>query len=176
MSRELLVGCGIRRDKLFRFGEKEGWSDLVTLDINTDHKPDVVHDLMKLPYPFEDNEFDEIHAYEVLEHTGNQGDYKFFFNQFSEFWRILKPGGFLAGTCPMSSSPWAWGDPSHTRIVQKENFVFLSQNFYIQEVGKTPASNFRYLYKADFDFVFSEEANHVFQFVLKAIKPSRIEL
>ena len=29
--------------------------------------------------PFGDDAFDEIHAYEVLEHTGRQGDWRFFF-------------------------------------------------------------------------------------------------
>lgn len=172
--KDLLIGCGSDTTRRIR-STRDHWSNLVTLDINPDHKPDVVWDLMEFPYPFEDNTFDEIHAYEVLEHTGTQGDYKFFFKQFSEFWRIMKPEGYLIGTCPMPNSVWAWGDPSHTRIVQKENFVFLSQNFYKNEVGVTSASDFRYIYKADFDFVFMEEKDDSFRFGLKVVKPSRIE-
>ena len=56
---------------------RPGWTDLVTLDVNADHSPDVVHDLESVPLPFADETFDEIHAYEVLEHTGAQGDHVF---------------------------------------------------------------------------------------------------
>ena len=79
MRKELLIGCGRRREKLMydqSSPELSQWQGLVTLDINLDHKPDVAHDLTTLPYPFDDNTFDEIYAYEVLEHTGAQGDYK----------------------------------------------------------------------------------------------------
>lgn len=171
---ELLIGCGSKREKVLFVNNRTEWSNLVTLDNNEDHRPDLVWDLNQLPLPFEDNAFDEIHAYEVLEHVGRQGDYKFFFAQFSDFWRILKPNGVLLGTCPLPGSVWAWGDPSHTRIVQKENFVFLDQAEYTKQVGKTPMSNFRYLYTADFHTVHVSEQGESLAFVLAAIKPSRI--
>jgi SAM-dependent methyltransferase len=172
--KELLVGAGSSRvKKLFVNGRNE-WTHLVTLDNNADHRPDVVWSLEEFPLPFKDSEFDEVHAYEVLEHTGQQGDYIFFFAQFSELWRILKPGGFLIGTCPSRNSPWAWGDPSHKRIVQPENFVFLDQTEYVKQVGVTAMSDFRYIYKADFERVHLIDENGTFSFVLKAIKPSRI--
>lgn len=171
---ELLIGCGqVLIKKVFIEGRRE-WGKLTTLDINADHKPDVVWDLTKLPLPFEDDSFDEIHAYEVLEHTGAQGDYRFFFAQFTDFWRILKPGGLLIGTCPLPTSVWAWGDPSHTRIVQKEQFVFLDQTQYTAQVGRSAMSDFRYLYKADFAPVHLVEKDEVLQFILQAVMPSRI--
>lgn len=171
--KELLIGCGRSSVKKIFSENRESWTNLVTLDINPDHEPDVIWDLNNLPLPFEDDVFNEIHAYEVLEHCGRQGDYKFFFNQFSDFWRILKHDGVLIGTCPMHTSSWAWGDPSHTRIIQKENFVFLNQEEYTKQVGITPMSDFRYIYKADFDLVYCSEADEQLQFVLKAVKPSR---
>ena len=54
----------------------------------------------KLPLPFDNDTFDEIHAYEVLEHVGKQGDYIFFFAQFSDLYRILKPNGLLVAMSP----------------------------------------------------------------------------
>lgn len=170
--KELLIGCGSRRIKLIHGKHKE-FQDVITLDINPDHKPDVVFDLTDLPLPFDDNTFDEIHAYEVLEHTGSQGDYKFFFAQFSDFWRILKPDGILFATVPMHNSVWAWGDPSHTRTIQKESLIFLNQPTYTAEVGVTAISDFRYIYQADFDIDYCQDDGNTLGFALKAIKPSR---
>ncbi len=166
---ELLIGCGHRRNKLLHMKGQKEWDDLTTLDVNPDTKPDVLHDLMNLPLPFEDNRFDEIHAYEVLEHTGNQGDYKFFFAQFEEFWRILKSGGFLLGSAPKIGNVWVWGDPGHSRVIQKETLIFLSQEFY-SDGKKDPASDYRWCYKGDFGLAeIQETANHLI-FVLEAIK------
>lgn len=118
----------------------------------------------------EDNYFDEIHAYEVLEHTGQQGDYAFFFKQFTEFHRILKPGGFFFGTCPAWYSAAAWGDPSHTRVLTAMTLSFLSQQEYAEQVGKTQMSDFRYLYKADFRGIYVHEKTESLLFALQAIK------
>lgn len=172
--KELLIGAGSNHTKKIAPNGRWEWSRVTTLDINADHRPDVVWNLEDLPLPFPDDEFDEVHAYEVLEHTGQQGDYKFFFAQFSELWRILKPGGLLVGTCPGRNSIWAWGDPSHKRIIQAANFVFLDQTEYTKQVGKTSMSDFRYIYRADFEPVAMNEENDQFQFILRAIKPSRI--
>jgi SAM-dependent methyltransferase len=171
--RELLLGCGSNRAKQIIYRGRSEWDALTTLDHNDDHKPDVVWDLNELPLPFEDEAFDEIHAYEVLEHLGTQGDWRFFFNQWSDFWRILKPGGVFVGTCPSFDSPWAWGDPSHTRVISPESLIFLCQPAY-EQVGKTPMSDFRFVYRADFDLIHSQTRGHRFEFVLQAVKPSRI--
>ena len=170
MKTELLIGCGSKWDKRLTCDGSKEWSSLTTLDYNPDHKPHVVWDLTQGSLPFEDNSFDEIHAYEVLEHTGSQGDYRFFFKQFSDFWRVLKPGGHLLATCPSKHSIWALGDPSHTRILVKENLVFLSQQAYADQVGKTSMSDFRNIYTANFEPSFVDEGEETFMFVLRAIK------
>jgi SAM-dependent methyltransferase len=175
---ELLIGAGRDHARRIAINGRREWSRLVTLDNNPEHAPDVLHDLETLPYPFPDESFDEIHAYEVLEHTGAQGDARFFFEQFSELWRILRPGGFLAATCPSWRSMWAWGDPSHKRVLCSGSLVFLSQAEYVRQVGKTPMSDYRHLYRADFEAVPGAvvEDTERFWFVLEAIKPSRFSL
>jgi len=169
---ELLIGSGSRTHKdLVVEGIPAAFINVTRLDNNADHEPDVVWDLQQHPLPFEDNSFDEIHAYEVLEHLAQQGDYKFFFAEFCEYWRILKPGGLFIASVPSRSSVWAWGDPSHTRIIQPQSMVFLDQDEYTRQVGVTTMSDFRYLYKAHFKTVYSrEEEGGRFYFALRAMK------
>lgn len=167
---ELLIGCGNSRIKKLTFSAiTEEWKDLTTLDIDPSTKPDVVHSLDVLPLPFEDNSFDEIHAYEVLEHTGKQGDWRFFLDQFGEFHRILKPGGYFCATVPMWDSPWAWGDPGHTRVITKGSLVFLNLEEYDQ-VGKTAMTDYRPFMKCDFVTLAVSENNDTMGFVLQARK------
>lgn len=168
---ELLIGCGnSRKKRVTGSWTSAEWTALTTLDIDPSCNPDVVHDLNVLPLPFADNSFNEIHAYEVLEHCGRQGDWRFFFDQFSEFWRILKPDGWFVATVPMWDSPWAWGDPGHTRVITDGSLSFLSQEQYTKQIGNTAMTDYRPVYKADFLPFACNETEHTFGFVLKAIK------
>lgn len=171
---ELLIGCGVNRAKRIRLaGQPETWSEVVTLDINPDVRPDIEWNLENLPLPFPGNHFDEIHAYHVLEHVGRQGDYRFFFAQFEDLWRILKPGGSLCGIVPAPDSGWIWGDPGHTRLILPQMMIFLDQGEYAAQVGKTAMTDYRSVYRADFVGDWHQIANDEFRFVLKAVKPSR---
>lgn len=148
--RSLLAGCGNSRDKRLSLNGSAEWGELVTLDIDPACKPDVLHDLNRLPYPLADAEFDEVHLYEVLEHCGTQGDWRFFFDQFAEFNRILKEGGRVYLTVPAMASPWLWGDPGHTRALPEHAFHFLAQKHYAQ-VGATPCTDYRPWWKGNFE-------------------------
>ncbi len=175
---ELLIGCGNHRTKLIRVPDgPDSWSDLVTLDSDPNCGADHEWDLERLPLPFAAESFDEIHAYHVLEHTGRQGDYRFFFAQWSDFWRILKPGGHFFGIVPSSDSVWVFGDPGHCRVIRPEMMTFLCQPEYDAQVGKTAFCDYRHVYRADFDLIgtglFENDKDQTF-FALKAVKPSRI--
>ena len=170
MYRELLLGCGNSREKRLGLADRREWSNLTTVDVDPLSKPDVLHDLNNIPLPFGNSHFDEIHAYEVLEHLGRQGDWRGFFAEFSEYWRILKPGGYLFATVPSIHSPWLWGDPGHVRTIQPETLIFLSQKSYEIGVGKTSLTDYRAIYSADFELVqgFDDKSN--FRFIIRAIK------
>ena len=168
---DLLLGAGKNRQR--KFGPKKDWDKLITLDMNEAHKPDVVWNLEHLPLPFEDNQFDSVSAFDVMEHIGQQGDWKFFFRQWSDIWRILKPGGHFCGISPDIESRWAWGDPGHSRVVIPESLIFLSQPEYDQ-VGISAMTDYRFCYKADFERVHLEIKDGLFFYMLQAVKPSRI--
>ena len=85
----------------------------------------------------------------------------------------LSTNGISFVTVPLPSSVWAWGDPSHTRILPKEAFMFLHQPTY-EGVKTSPMSDFRYMYKADFDIIHVKEEGECQQIVMQAVKPSRI--
>jgi hypothetical protein len=171
MKRELLLGCGNTRAKAVRHGDmSEQWSHLTTLDIDPECGADVIHDLNITPYPFPDNAFTEIHAYEVLEHFGRQGDWRSFFEQFSELYRILEPDGLLCATVPAWDSPWAWGDPGHVRVITEGTLAFLSQKVYAAEVGKGPLTDYRSVWKGDFELIAANNGEHRYGFILQAKK------
>jgi SAM-dependent methyltransferase len=168
---DLLIGCGNNRDRRLSYaGERTEWEYLVTMDHDPDCGADVIHDLDETPWPFDDGTFDEVHAYEVLEHLGQQGDWRAFFRHFGEIWRVLKPGGKLLATVPDWRSEWAWGDPSHTRIITPGTLLFLSQKEYADRVGHSPMTDFRHIWKADFDILASRADGESHIFILQAVK------
>jgi SAM-dependent methyltransferase len=86
-GRMLDAGCGAQRYKdMFEVDSYVG------LEFNDDFKPDVVGDLRRMP--FSNGEFDSILNNQVLEHIDDTH------SVFSEFHRVLKPGGYLCITVP----------------------------------------------------------------------------
>lgn len=193
--RELLIGCGYTRQKRITVPgtvTSMRWSNLTTLDINERCDPDLWCDLNAHPpwiarsrrIPRDHAQacellsdwWDEIHAYEVLEHLGQQGDAASLLAQFAELWRILKPNGYLCATVPSRFSEGLWGDPSHRRVILPMTLTFLDQEQYARQCDgpvKTAMSDFRSVYKADFKLIEKHDNRETFSFVLQAIKPSR---
>lgn len=95
-TKRLNLGCG-------RFPRP----DCVNVDFLEDLRPDVLHDLNALPYPFETASFDEIYASHVLEHLQNP------FAAMVEWHRLLKPGGRLEIKVPHFSRGFT--HPDHKR-------------------------------------------------------------
>ena len=79
---------------------------------------DIVHDLEKFPYPFEDNSVDFILMDNVMEHLVDT------VGVMKECYRILKPGGKIKLVFPYHQHPNAWIDPTHKKALTVETFMF----------------------------------------------------
>jgi SAM-dependent methyltransferase len=164
MQRSLLIGCGKNLTKQVCYaGVKEWAGDLTTIDMNPDAKPDFLIDMDAqfdgrggFYMPFEDGTFDEIGAYNCMEHWGKQGDWRGWFAEMGEYHRILKPGGTMSILVPIG--PDALADPGHTRFFQQNWFGFLSQEFYTRNaVLGSCFTDYRWYWKKDFDILYMEE-------------------
>ena len=94
----LNVGCG---------------NDIVPGAVNHDksqHRPevDVVWNLNDLPWPWEDEEFDMVCAWSVLEHLNID-----LVESGNEVWRITKPGGIWKIRLPYWKHVNSFRDPTH---------------------------------------------------------------
>ena len=96
----------------------------VTLDIDPKHSPDVVHDLNKTPWPFENSQFKNIVCHHVLEHL-NDID-----SAMAELHRICEKNGEIYAEVPHHTS-WSANTPEH-----KLRFNYFALDGYI-EGGKT---------------------------------------
>jgi len=151
-SNLLLASGRSRAKKLFLPGRSEWDGELVTVDINPDAGVDVIHDCGQRPLPFADETFDEIHAYDCLEHWGAQGDWRAWFDEMAEYHRLLKPGGEFAAVVPVGADHFA--DPGHTRFFGLNHFLFLNQAWYAEQEAKgTSAADYRWYWKLNFDVV-----------------------
>jgi SAM-dependent methyltransferase len=157
----LLLGAGNSRAKKVALQSAPNWTgELVTLDMNPNCGASVVWDLDNHPLPFPDEHFDELAAYDVLEHMGRQGDWRGWFNEMAEYHRLLKPGGHFGIIVPIGSD--AFADPGHTRFFSGNYFTMLSQKFYQDQIdADMPVTDYRWFWKKNFNIVFMEQVgNH----------------
>jgi SAM-dependent methyltransferase len=103
---------------------------VITLDADYRLDPDLVCVLGCNNIRLAEDSVDVVVAHHVLEHIGKQGETTEWFYFWEELYRVLKPGGLVRFTSPLYSSTWAWADPSHTRALSPESFVFFDQDAY----------------------------------------------
>jgi SAM-dependent methyltransferase len=154
MTREiLLIGAGNSRDKkILTRGDPEWGGTLVTIDMDPTCGASLVWDMEMRPLPYHDERFDEIHAYDCLEHWGRQGDWRGWFDEMGEYHRLLKPGGLFAAVVPYGEDRYA--DPGHTRFFSGNHFTFLDHSWYDAQLraGK-PVTDYRWYWKKNFRLV-----------------------
>jgi hypothetical protein len=129
-----MLGSGRRKAERILYSELSAPEELTeweTLDINESVNPTYVFDLENLErgenLPCGD--YDEIHAYSVLEHFGRQGNYRGLINTFSAIWKALKRNGILFGWTPQSAQFWTWGDPGHCRVITQQTLHYLTKKY-----------------------------------------------
>jgi len=101
------LGCGNRK--------REG---AVGVDINTKTNPDIVHDLNKLPYPFQTSTFEEIYMDNVIEHLEDV------IKVVEELHRIGAPNGLVKIDVPYFRAHWAFIDPTHKHFFTTQSFSY----------------------------------------------------
>ena len=90
------------------------------MDLVADTNPDVVHDLDQTPWPFPDGRFEEVWAYDVLEHLDD------LIAVLEEVHRICRPGAVLKATVPHFSCSNAFTDPTHRHYFGRFSFDYFT--------------------------------------------------
>lgn len=88
------------------------------------HSPHVIvaFDLEEIPWPFKDNEVEEILSVDTFEHLRPWiVDVR---GWLDECWRILVPGGLLNMRLPAWDNHYSWRDPTHYRVFHTESFLY----------------------------------------------------
>jgi predicted SAM-dependent methyltransferase len=104
------VGCG--RNKT---------PGAVGLDRHAIPGVDVVHDLDTIPYPFEPDSFDEIHANHVIEHVAAIETF------LGELHRVGRPGAKVYIRTPHYSYSGSWHDPTHRWHLSTASFDYFAE-------------------------------------------------
>jgi SAM-dependent methyltransferase len=115
----LNLGCGRKRIQ-----------DAVNLDITSETDPEVVHDLNHTPWPFAEDTFTKIFAFDVIEHLNDIP------STMEEIHRVCLPGAIVHITVPHFSSANAFTDPTHRRFFSKFSMDYFTSGhptaFYSQ--------------------------------------------
>jgi SAM-dependent methyltransferase len=93
------------------------------IDINPSSDADIIHDLNIFPYPFADNEFDEIHCDSILEHLDD------FFRVMEEIHRIAACNGIVRIKVPYYTSFDAYTDPTHKHFFTSRSFDYFREDY-----------------------------------------------
>lgn len=157
-----------------------------TLDISSEGRPDVLHDLNVAPYPLPADSFDLIVCLHVLEHVDQ------LVTATGELHRLLRPGGTLFVEVPYFTSSHFFTDPTHRHAFTSRSFDyyvegtpvskfgystarFTKERVEIVVPGNGPISRFlrrwinthHHTYEERLAFIFPR---HVIQFTLRAVK------
>jgi SAM-dependent methyltransferase len=109
--RVLDIGCGANKAP-----------GAVGMDINPRTAADVIHDLDVLPYPFENDEFDEVIGRHVIEHVRDP------MAVMQELHRITRAGGLVRLVAPHWTNPDFATDLTHRNHLNSYSFRTLTED------------------------------------------------
>jgi SAM-dependent methyltransferase len=99
----------------------------ITIDINSEVKPNIVHDLNQFPWPINDNEYDTILMFSIIEHLAEP------IKVFEECHRILKPSGRIYLITPHFSDSASYVDPTHKWHFSARSFDYFIKGSQLEE-------------------------------------------
>lgn len=108
--------------------------DAVNLDRTAASDPDVVHDLDVRPWPFADNRFEQVYAFDVIEHLADV------VATMEELHRVCRDGASIEITVPHFSSGNAFTDPTHRHFFSRFSFDYFDP---AHEFGFYSAARFK---------------------------------
>ena len=134
MSKKILdLGSGIKKN-----------SNAIKVDINPKVNPDIVHNLNNFPYPFDNENFDEVIIDNVIGELNN------FFKVMDEIYRIAKIGANIKISVPYFQSPYAFIHPNIKSFFTIRTFEYFDPNSEIFKRYKYSESTFQ-LVKLNFN-------------------------
>ena len=92
----------------------------VGMDSNPRSDADVIHDLDRVPYPFDDDSFDIIVGNQVIEHVDDV------LAVVAELYRVARPGALIRLDTPHYSDVASYTDPTHRRHMTTESFAYFT--------------------------------------------------
>ena len=145
-GKTLDIGCGSKPyEKCFLSSEYIGLEIHNTINLNI-KKVDVFYDGKKIP--FEDNHFDSVVCFQVLEHVFEPDEF------LSEIFRVLKPNGKLLLTVPFvwdeHEQPFDFARYSSfglNHLLKKHHFHILEHHKTVQNFGVIIQLIAEYIYK-----------------------------
>ncbi len=91
---------------------------------------EIVHNLNVFPWPFDDNEFDEIICFMVLEHVND------LIKSIEELYRISKPKAIIKIKVPFFPSMYSAIDPTHKHFFTYYTFDYFSSEHSLNYYSK----------------------------------------
>jgi SAM-dependent methyltransferase len=111
----------------------------INLDRTPASSPDIVHDLDVRPWPFADDRFVQVYAFDVIEHLHD------IVSAFEELHRICRDGAAIEITVPHFSSANAFTDPTHRHFFSRFSFDYFDSahefSFYSDARFRVTRSN-----------------------------------
>jgi hypothetical protein len=112
------LGCGSKK--------KEGF---IGVDKYKFPGVDIVMDLGKEKWPWEDNSVEEVHCYNLIEHLTNLNQKYERIHFFNELYRVLKKGSQANISTPHWCSMRHYGDPTHCEPLSELGFFYLNEEW-----------------------------------------------